>query len=198
LISYLGILIFIYFALSYIGIDTRAILASVGVMGIGISMGARGIIADILAGVSTIVEGEYQVGDIVEIDGYRGMVSEIGVRSTKVIGRGGNVKIIGNKNIKNVTNLTKKNSWVAVTIRVDVTYSLTDAEEILAQELPRLGREHKEIISGPIYKGVLAIEGGYAVLSIIAECKEGDFHKVQRILNRGVLLALRNNNVPVR
>ena len=198
LISYLGILIFIYFALSYIGIDTRAILASVGVMGIGISMGARGIIADILAGVSTIVEGEYQVGDIVEIDGYRGMVSEIGVRSTKVIGRGGNVKIIGNKNIKNVTNLTKKNSWVAVTIRVDVTYSLTDAEEILAQELPRLGREHKEIISGPIYKGVLAIEGGYAVLSIIAECKEDDFHKVQRILNRGVLLALRNNNVPVR
>lgn len=196
--NYIGILVFLYFALSYIGVDTNAILASVGVLGIGLSMGARDIIADVLAGVSTIVEGEFQVGDIVEIDGYRGMVQEIGARSTKVIGRGGNIKIIGNKNIKNVTNLTKLNSWVAITIRVDVTYSLTDVETLLSQTLPRLGKDHKEIISGPYYKGVLAIEGGFAVLSIIAECKEDNYHKVERILNREVLLTLRNNNIPVR
>lgn len=196
--NYMGILVFIYWALSYLGVDTNAILTSVGVMGIGLSMGARDMIADILAGVSTIFEGEYQVGDIVDIGGYRGMVDQIGVRSTRVIGRGGNVKIISNKDIKDVINLTKKNSWVAITIRVDVAYSLTDVEGILQQTLPRLGQECKQIISGPYYKGVLSVEGGFAVLSIIAECKEENYHKVLRILNREVLLALRNNNVPVR
>ena len=89
LIGYISILVLVYYALSYIGVDTNAILASVGVLGIGISMGARDLIADVFAGVSTIVEGEYQVGDIVSIDGYRGMVDEIGVRSTSLIGRGG-------------------------------------------------------------------------------------------------------------
>ena len=39
---------------------------------------------------------------------------------------------------------------------------------------------------------------GFAVLSIIAECSEDNYHKVERILVREVLLALRENNVPVR
>ena len=149
-------------------------------------MGARDLIADIFAGVSMIFEGEYQVGDIVNIDGYRGMVQEVGVRSTRLVGRGGNVKVIGNKDIKSVTNLTKMNSWVAVTIKVDVNYALRDAAK------------HPEIISGPFYKGVLSVEMGFAVLSIIAECNEDNYHKVERALIRDVLLALRENNVPVK
>lgn len=198
LINYIGILVFIYYSLSYLGVDTNAILASVGVIGIGVSMGARDLIADIFAGVSMIFEGEYQVGDIVNIDGYRGMVQEVGVRSTRLVGRGGNIKVIGNKDIKSVTNLTKMNSWVAVTIKVDVNYALRDAEEIINQTLPKIAAKHPEIISGPFYKGVLSVEMGFAVLSIIAECNEDDYHKVERALIREVLLALRENNVPVR
>ena len=198
LFSYVAIMIFFYYALSYLGVDTNAILASVGVIGIGISMGARDLIADIFAGVSMIFEGEYQVGDIVNIDGYRGMVEEIGVRSTRLIGRGGNVKVIGNKDIKSLTNLTKMNSWVPVTIKVDVTYPLKDAESILTEALPRIGESCEYIISGPYYKGVLSVEMGFAVLSIIAECKEDDYHKVERIVIREVLVALREKNVPVR
>lgn len=198
LFGYFAVMIFFYYALSYLGVDTNAILASVGVIGIGISMGARDLIADIFAGVSMIFEGEYQVGDIVNIDGYRGMVEEIGVRSTRLIGRGGNIKVIGNKDIKSLTNLTKMNSWVAVTIKVDVTYPLRDAEEILAEALPRIGESCEYIISGPYYKGVLSVEMGFAVLSIIAECKEDDYHKVERTLIREVLVALREKNVPVR
>ena len=198
LINYIGILVFIYYSLSYLGVDTNAILASVGVIGIGVSMGARDLIADIFAGVSMIFEGEYQVGDIVNIDGYRGMVQEVGVRSTRLVGRGGNVKVIGNKDIKSVTNLTKMNSWVAITIKVDVNYALRDAEEIIKNTLPQIAAKHPEIISGPFYKGVLAVEMGFAVLSIIAECNEDNYHKVERALIREVLLALRENNVPVK
>jgi small conductance mechanosensitive channel len=198
LIIYIGGLVFIYYALSYLGVDTNAILASVGVIGIGVSMGARDLIADIFAGVSMIFEGEYQVGDIVNIDGYRGMVQEVGVRSTRLVGRGGNIKVIGNKDIKSVTNLTKMNSWVAITIKVDVNYAIRDAEEIINRTLPQIAAKHPEIISGPYYKGILSVEMGFAVLSIIAECNEDNYHKVERFLVREILLALRENNVPVR
>lgn len=196
--SYMGILVFLYFALSYVGVDTNAILASVGVLGIGLSMGARDLIADIFAGISTIFEGEYQVGDIVNINGYRGTVEEIGVRSTRIIGRGGNERIFSNKDITSVINLTKMNSWVAITIRVDVSYPLQDVEDILSEKLPVIGQNCKYIITGPIYKGVLSVEAGFAVLSIIAECSEDNYHKVERVLNREVLLALREKQVPVK
>ena len=198
LIGYIAIMVFIYYSLSYLGVDTNAILASVGVIGIGVSMGARDLIADIFAGVSMIFEGEYQVGDIVNIDGYRGMVQEVGVRSTRLVGRGGNVKVIGNKDIKSVTNLTKMNSWVATTIKVDVNYPIRDAEEIINGVLPKIGEKCPQIISGPYYKGILSVEMGFAVLSIIAECSEDNYHKVERILVREVLIALRENNVPVK
>ena len=198
LISYISILVLVYYALSYIGVDTNAILASVGVLGIGISMGARDLIADVFAGVSTIVEGEYQVGDIVSIDGYRGMVDEIGVRSTRLIGRGGNIKVVGNKDIKSVVNHTKLNSWVAVTVKVDVNYPLKDVETILTEVLPRIGERTEQIISGQYYKGVLSVEGGGVVLSVIAECSEDDYHKVERILIREIIMTLREQNVPLK
>ena len=165
---------------------------------LGLTMGARDLISDILSGISLIFEGEYQMGDIVSIDGYRGMVQEVGVRTTRLEGRGGNIKTIRNSDVKNVINHTKLNSWVPVTIKVDVNYPLGDVEEILAKTLPRIAESCKEIISGPYYKGVLSVELGFAVLSIIAECREKDFYLVERTLMRDVLVALREKNVPVR
>jgi hypothetical protein len=108
------------------------------------------------------------------------------------------IKVIGNKDIKSVTNLTKMNSWVAITIKVDVNYAIRDAEEIINKTLPQIAAKHPEIISGPYYKGILSVEMGFAVLSIIAECNEDNYHKVERFLVREILLALRENNVPVR
>ena len=84
---------------------------------------------------------------------------------------------------------------------------MNSSTDFFAHALSPLAREysayaiaakHSEIISGPFYKGVLSVEMGFAVLSIIAECYEDDYHKVERALIREVLLALRENNVPVR
>ena len=97
-----------------------------------------------------------------------------------------------------MTNLTKMNSWVAITIKVDVNYPIRDAEDIINETLPKISEKCPQIISGPYYKGILSVEMGFAVLSIIAECSEDDYHKVERILVREVLLALRENNVPVK
>ena len=97
-----------------------------------------------------------------------------------------------------MTNLTKLNSWVPITIKVDVNYPLRDAEEILSDTLPRIGQQCPKIISGPYYKGILSVEMGFAVLSIIAECNEENYHEVERIMLREVILSLREKNVPVR
>ena len=84
-IKYLIFIIAILMTLGAWGVDTRTLLASAGLLSLVIGLGAQSLIADILAGVFIVFEGEYQVGDIVIIDGWRGTVDEIGIRTTKII-----------------------------------------------------------------------------------------------------------------
>lgn len=55
-------------------------------------------------------------------------------------------------------------------------------EHLLEQELPQIGQKITGIISGPYYKGVLSFGQKGRTISITAECKEKDFHRVQRQL----------------
>ncbi|MBR1708969.1 MAG: mechanosensitive ion channel [Clostridia bacterium] len=184
LIEYVAIIVVLYYAFGYLGINTSALLASVGLISLAISLGARDLVASILAGITIVFEGEFQVGDMVEIGGYRGRVQEIGVRSTKILGRGGNIKIIENQDVKNVINLTQLNSWYPCDLVVTTDQPLEEVEKKLTDALPEIGRRIPEIISGPYYKGVLSMNGRTMTLSVIAECNESDYHSVQRQLNR--------------
>lgn len=69
--------------------------AGAGILGLIIGLGAESLIADIIAGIFMVFEGEYQVGDIIVVDGWRGTVEEIGIRTTRIVDTGG--KIYGNK-----------------------------------------------------------------------------------------------------
>ncbi|MBR4473136.1 MAG: mechanosensitive ion channel family protein [Oscillospiraceae bacterium] len=186
LLSYGGIIVFVYFALYDLGFSPGTLLASLGLLSFAVSLGAKDLVTDILAGLSIVFDGEYQVGDIIEVGGYRGEVLEIGVRTTKLEGRGGNIKIIGNRDVKNVVNMTRKNSWYPLDISISADQSLENIEKMLREQLPHIGEAIPEIISGPYYKGVIAIGKGSITLSIIAECSEADYHVVQRALNRSI------------
>ena len=185
-IQYLLVFVCLYYIFGYMGINTNAILASLGLITLALTLGSKDMVTDIIAGIFIVFEGEFQVGDIVDVGGYRGVVQEIGVRSTKIIGRGDNVKIIGNQDIKNVINLTRLNSWVPLEIRVGIDEPLEEMEEMLGRELPKIGSRYKEIISGPLYKGIIALGGGTMTLSVITECKEADYHEVQRIISKEI------------
>ena len=188
----------IYFALYDLGFRPGTLLASLGLISFAISLGAKDLITDIIAGLSIVFEGDYQVGDIIDVGGYRGEVLEIGVRTTKLEGRGGNIKIIGNQDVKNVINMTRKNSWVAIEIGVSADKSLAEVEKELELILPAIGKNIPDIISGPKYKGVLSIgKGGVNNLSIIAECNEEDYYSVQRALNRQIRESFEEHGIPI-
>ena len=198
LVNYAGAIYFIYFALYDLGFRPGTLLASLGLISFAISLGAKDLITDIIAGLSIVFEGDYQVGDIIDVGGYRGEVLEIGVRTTKLEGRGGNIKIIGNQDVKNVINMTRKNSWVAIEIGVSADKSLAEVEKELELILPAIGKSIPDIISGPKYKGVLSIgKGGVNNLSIIAECNEEDYYSVQRALNRQIRESFEEHGIPI-
>ena len=123
-------------------------------------------------------------------------VMEIGARSTKLMGQGDNVKIIGNRDVKNVLNLTQMNSWCVLEFKLPVNTDMERVEEILKRELPEIGRRIPEVISGPVYKGISAMAGGNMTLTILAECREENMRRVTRRLNAMVRELLTKEEIP--
>ena len=197
-IGYLSYIVFAYFALYYIGIDAKTLVASLGIITFALSLGAQDLVKDILAGLSIVIDGTYQVGDIIDINGFRGTVQAVGVRTTKVEGRGGNILIVGNRDVKSVINRTRKNSWYVLEVNIADNSDLSKVEALLAEHLPQIGREIPEIISGPFYKGVVSMGRGAFCLSIIAECTEADYHKVQRKLNGAIAIFFEKHGVSMK
>ena len=196
LIKYVGGIMILYYAFGFLGFDTAGLLASVGFVTLAISLGARDLVTDILAGLTIVFDGDFQVGDIVDIAGYRGKVLEIGVRSIKLIGTGDNIKVISNRDVRNVINMTQLNSWYPLNLTIPSTVPLSQLEEVFERELPKIGEQIPEIISGPSYKGVTQITGGKMTVNILAEHKEEDYFRVQRQLTSAVLDVLAKEGIP--
>ena len=203
-IQYIMVFAVIYNIFSYLGFPTGTVLASLGLVTLALSLGAQSMVSDILAGIAIVFEGEFQVGDIVVIEGFQGTIQEIGVRTTKIIDPGGDIKIINNNNIKNVVNKARLNSWYAVQLTVPATESLLKIEEILNRELPKIGSRYPEIISGPKYLGVNGLNDRQIVpqtdamtLIITTECKEKDIRTVKRAVNREIKLLCEREHIPL-
>ena len=65
-------------------VPTPTLLAGAGIVGLAISFGAQGLLEDVFAGLSIILEKQFVVGNYVEVDDFRGEVIEIGPRNTRI------------------------------------------------------------------------------------------------------------------
>ena len=188
----------VYIAMGYLGVDIRALSATVGFLSLIIGFGAKSLITDIVAGLFIIFEGEFQVGDIVEIAGYRGMVKEIGLRTTKLISWDKNIKIINNHDIHNVINMTMRNSFASVSFTVPVTTSIEEVEQVFKEELPKLKQKYPQIIGDPYFAGILSFAGSKMKCRISAEVKELERGEMESQLHREVQEIMQRHNIPMK
>jgi small conductance mechanosensitive channel len=182
LLQYVTVIMLLFYAFEFFGIDVRALLAPLALVSLALSIGSRDLVQDILAGITIVFEGEYQVGDVIDVGGYRGKVVEIGVRTTKLLGRGDNIKIISNRDVRNVLNMSRMNSWIDMEFTLSNTFPMQKIEEIMNRELPEMGRSIPDIISGPIYKGIVSMNGNKVTIAVTCECNEEVSYRVQREL----------------
>ena len=196
-LKYLIAIVALFLILGAWGVDTRALLASAGILGLVIGLGAQSMIADILAGISIVFEGEFQVGDIIVIDGWRGFVEEIGVRTTKIKDAGGNVKIINNSAISSVINQTKELSLAKAYISIEYGMPIPQAELVIKKNLDRIRQAIPQIQEGPYYKGVDRLGESSVDLLFTAACKEEDLYIVQRALNRELKIMFDENGINI-
>ena len=197
LIKYGSALVLISLFLQACGVNTALVWESVGILTLIIGLGAQSLIADIIAGIFIIFEDEYSVGEIVSIDDFRGTVSEIGIRATKVLDLAGNIKIINNSDIKNVVNLSRELSLAVVDCDFPYDVPMEFVENLLKDNLERFHNDIDGIVEGPFYKGVSGYAASNVSVRLIAKCKEDDRYQVQRDLLRAYRQLFVQNGIDI-
>ena len=197
LVKYAAVIVLLFFVLRAFGVDTSAILAGIGILGLVVGLGAQPLIADILAGLFIVFEGVFDVGDIIVYGGFRGTVKEIGIRTTQIVDTSGNVKIINNSNLKEVINMTNQLSLAVCDIGIEYGESLERVEAIMKDELPKIKAAIPDIKEGPFYKGVASLADSAVVIRFAAQCEEGARYQVERDMNRQFKLAFDRNNINI-
>ena len=188
--EYGGAIAAVFYSMYLFGADTSKLLAGIGLMTLIIGFGAQSLIKDIISGMFIVFEGEFQVGDIVVINGHRGIVHDIGMRTTKVLGiddEEGNLKIFNNSEITEVLNMTYKPSWVACRINIEYGQDIAYVEEVLRRELPKIREKCPLMMTEPEYRGVDRLGDSGVQLVIFCTCNELHLSKVRRFLNRWLI-----------
>ena len=188
LVKYVAGIIIVCQSLSLLGVNVGTIIASVGVLALVVGFSAESLIADVVIGAFMLLENQYNVGDIVEVNGFRGVVTRIGIRTTSITDGGGNVKIINNSEMKNILNRSDNNSWSVSDISIPYETDLAQLEEIRAAR-------SDVMLDAPQYLGVQSLDASGVVLRFWVKVAEKDIYAGTRALNRELLLGFRRLGV---
>ena len=183
-------------SLSLLGVNVGTIIASVGVLALGVGFSAESLIADVVIGAFMLLENQYNVGDIVEVNGFRGVVTRIGIRTTSITDCGGNVKIINNSEMKNILNRSDNNSWSVSDISIPYETDLEQLESRLPALLEEIRAARSDVmLDAPQYLGVQSLDASGVVLRFWVKVAEKDIYAGTRALNRELLLGFRRLGV---
>jgi moderate conductance mechanosensitive channel len=155
--------------LQELGIDVRALVVSAGVVGLAISLGAQGVIKDVLTGFFLLFEGLVVVGDVVEVGPHLGVVESVGLRITKIRKFTGELRIVPNSDLTAFGHHSA--GWSRALVEVKIPRD-QDAEAAL-RVLEAAGRTFREahrdrVLEPPVAEGIVTFGDNDMVLRLHA------------------------------
>lgn len=189
-ITYLIFFIAGVMILQVFNVNTSAILASAGILGLAVGFGAQNLVKDVISGFFILLEDQFNVGDFIETDGVTGTVEEIGLRTCKIRQWTGQLNIIPNGEITRVTNYNRGPMLAQVTVGIAYEEDIDQAIAVLKQECEAAFKEMDAIIDLPQVQGVTELAGSSVNIRAVAPALPGEHWDVERELRRRFKYAL--------
>ncbi|MED4453895.1 mechanosensitive ion channel family protein [Metabacillus fastidiosus] len=174
-----------------------ALLAGAGIAGLAIGFGAQNLVRDIITGFFIIFEDQFSVGDYVKIGNLEGTVEEIGLRTVKFKSWTGEVHIIPNGNIVEVTNYSVHNSVAYVDVSIAYGENIERVENIIKEVLEEMTDKYEEIVKPPELLGVQMLGTSEIVLRVTCEVKPRQNFYIARELRKEIKTRLDENGVDI-
>ena len=194
LIKWVTVIVVVIAVLAVWGVDTTALITGAGVLTLVVGLGMQSLIADVVAGLFIVFENAFNVGDYITVDGFRGEVIEMGIRTTKLKAMG-NIKIFNNSDLKSILNHSVDLSTAKSLIDIEYGAYIPKVEEIIKKKLPELKIE--KALEPVSYDGVNALGASGVTLQFTTKCNEGDIFSVQRNLNAALKNMFDDNDIGI-
>ncbi len=186
--------------LSELGVNLAALAAGAGVAGLAIGFGAQSIISDFISGVFIILENQYRVGDVVELNGVRGTVQEVTVRSTVLRDLDGNVHHIPNGEVKISTNKTMGFSRVNIDVGVGYDSDIDTVEKVINEVGKELAKDKKLsefIIEAPEFRRVSEFGDSAIEIKVVGKVMAGKQWRVAGEFRKRLKKAFDKNKIEI-
>jgi small conductance mechanosensitive channel len=186
--------------LSVLGINLTPLIASAGVVGVGIGLGAQSLFKDIINGIFILIENQYNIGDTVKLASLTGTVEDLTLRLTKLRDGDGTLYFIPNSQIATVSNLSRDFSVATLSLTVDASADPDTVLRILRTTALAVRNDDafKNIaVSDPDVPGIDSISGRVVSYPVSIRVRINQKDALLRELRRRILQAFEANAIPL-
>jgi small conductance mechanosensitive channel len=190
LITFVVYTVAIFMILGELGINLGPLIAGAGILGVALGFGAQSLVKDFLSGVFILVEDQFGVGDIVDLDGQTsGVVDAVSLRTTRLRSVDGTLWHVPNGEIRRVGN--KSQHWSRALIDIEVAYDtdLDHAEAVIARVADEVAKADPEVIEQPEVWGVEQLGANGIVIRLVVKTRPSEQFRVSRELRRQIKAA---------
>lgn len=180
--SFTSNLIMLMLVLGEFGFKLAPLLAGAGVLGLAVGFGAQSLVKDVITGFFVILEDQFAVGDVIQTGTLKGTVEMIGLRSTRLVSYTGEVHIVPNGLITNVTNYSLGNALAVVDLPFSNKMKLEESISMLRKAMLDLKENNNNVEQVPNVLGIQSLMASEFVLRIAVECPPGSKGEMERLI----------------
>lgn len=195
IVRYIVIIVAAVVILFILGVNVIPALAGLGIAGLVLGLGAQKLITDFISGLFIILEHHFDVGDIIEVGGFKGEVIDLGLKTTKIRNWQGQVKILSNSEVSNLINCSLNDTVFSTTFDVSYQADVNRAMEVVNKELPVMLKDNESILVMPKCNGVSALTARSITINVIATAKNESHYQLTRDINTAIKEILEKNNI---
>lgn len=190
IVSFISNFVMIMLILSEFNFDLAPLLAGAGVLGLAVGFGAQSLVKDVITGFFIILEDQFAVGDVIQSGTYKGTVELIGLRTTRLLSPTGEIFIIPNGLITNVTNYSLSNALAVVDVPVKMEQSLEATLGLIGEALKGIEERNSNVLAYPNVLGIQSMSTSEYVIRIAANCLPNARDSAERQIQSDIKQAL--------
>lgn len=195
IVRYIVIIAAAVVILLILGVNVIPALAGLGIAGLVLGLGAQKLITDFISGLFIILEHHFDVGDIIEVGGFKGEVIDLGLKTTKIRNWQGQVKILSNSEVTNLINCSLNDTVFSTTFDISYQADVEKTIEVVNKELPIRLKNHDSLLDNPRCNGVSGLTSRSVTLNVVATAKNESHYQLTRDINTCIKGILQDYNI---
>ena len=197
IVKYVIVIFVILAILSTLGINVTSILAGLGITTAIIGLAFQDMAKDLIAGFSIISEGNFEIGDTIEVDGFLGEVVFMGLKTTRIQSFNGSTYIVANRYMDKVKNYSLKNSLAIVDVSVAYEEDNERVTKVFNKIIEELNGKIPNATGELRLLGVNELADSSVVYRLVVETKPAKHYETQRFLREEIKKRLDKEKVKI-